>query len=43
MLQALWESDEETVVEDLADGTLTLTGNFKGHEDEVVASYHEAA
>lgn len=45
MLSALWESDgdEAAVVADLDSGKLTLTGNFKGREHEVVADYEAAA
>lgn len=43
LLAALWENTEDEVVEALAVGNLTLTGNFRGHESEVVEDYRKAA
>ena len=38
LLAAIWAADDESaVIADLADGSLKLTGNFKGHEAEVAA------
>ena len=42
LLEALSKFDEDVVVEMLASGELSLTGNFRGHEAEVVASYKES-
>ncbi len=39
MLEALTIYSEEQVIERLADGRITLTGNFRSRELEVVESY----
>lgn len=43
LLDALQRFDETTVVSMLEAGALRLTGNFRGREADVVASYKEAA
>lgn len=37
LLEAIWNSDEESVRGALLDGSLELTGNFKGQEVEVAS------
>jgi hypothetical protein len=39
MLEALTRYSEEQVLERLADGRITLTGNFRGQEQQIVQSY----
>lgn len=43
LLAAMWESggDEDEILRMLEAGELVLTGNFKGHEAEVVADARE--
>ena len=43
LLEALWNNDsnEDMIRASLLDGSLTLTGNFRGHEAEVAADIEE--
>ena len=43
LLETLWnnEGDEAETVAALDSGDLQLSGNFRGHEAEVVADYNE--
>jgi hypothetical protein len=45
LLAAVWESggNADAILSRLESGDLQLTGNFKGHENEIVADAQETA